>query len=112
MKHYDWQRVAEEPMPADGSVLRRFVNGERMTVARVAFTAGSAVAAHRHENEQFAVVLSGAMEFTVEGVAVVVRAGEALHLAANEFHGARALEDAVVLDLFAPIRDDWGSPGA
>ena len=99
-------------MPAEGSVLRRFVNGERVTVARVAFTAGSRVAPHRHDNEQFSLVLSGAMEFTVEGEPVLVGAGEMLHLAPGELHGAEALEDAVVLDFFAPPRADWGAPGA
>ena len=112
MKHYNWSDVTEEPMPAEGSVLRRFVNGERMTVGRVAFTAGSATPPHRHDNEQFSVVLSGVMEFTVEGTPVVVRAGEVLYLPGGEFHGARALEDSVVMDVFAPPRADWGAPGA
>jgi quercetin dioxygenase-like cupin family protein len=112
MKHYDWETVAEEAMPADGSVLRRFVNGEQMTLARVAFTRGSVTPPHRHENEQFSVVLSGIMEFTIEGKPVVVRAGEMVHLGANEFHGARALEDSVLLDIFSPPRADWGTPGA
>ena len=112
MKHYDWQSVPEEAMPADGSVLRRFVGGERMTVGRVAFARGSSVPAHRHENEQFSLVLSGALEFIVEGRPVVVRPGEILHLPANEQHGARALEDTVVLDVFSPPRQDWGAPPA
>ena len=112
MRRYRWDQVVEEAMPAEGSVLRRFVGGEQMTVARVVFTAGSAVAEHSHENEQFAVVLSGEMEFMVEDEPVVVRAGEVIHLAANERHGARARTDAVILDVFAPPRADWGAPGA
>jgi quercetin dioxygenase-like cupin family protein len=57
-------------------------------------------------------VLSGALEFIVEGRPVVVRPGEILHLPANEQHGARALEDTVVLDVFSPPRQDWGAPPA
>ena len=110
MKHYKWQDLPEDAMPADGSVLRRFVNGQEMTMARVSFTEGSAVPAHRHENEQFSLVLSGTMEFTVEGKPVLVQAGEVLFLPANELHGARALQDAVVLDVFAPPRKDWPAP--
>ncbi len=41
---------------------------------------------------------------------VVARAGDVVHLASDEMHGARALEDTVVLDVFAPPRDDWGAP--
>lgn len=111
MRHYDWDAVPESEMPAvSGRVTRRFVNGERMTVGRVAFTEGAETEPHRHENEQFTTVLSGRMEFTVEGRRVVVREGETLFLASNEWHGARALTAAVVLDVFAPPRADWGPP--
>lgn len=100
-------------MPAEaGTVLRRYVSGEKMTVAQVAFAPHSATEPHRHENEQFTFVLSGALEFTVEGRTILVRAGESLYLAANEFHGARALDEpATVLDVFAPPRADWTEPG-
>lgn len=112
MKHVDWERVAEEPMPCDaGTLLRRFINGTTMTLGRVTFTEGTIAPTHRHENEQFSIVLSGTMEFTVEGQAVIVSAGQLLHLESNELHGARALTDATVLDVFSPPRADWGEPG-
>ncbi len=109
MKRYSWGDVPESPLPAEngGSVLRRFVGGEQMTVARVTFTAGSVLPVHRYPNEQFSVVLEGALEFVVEGVLVVARVGDVVHLTGDETHGARALEDSVVLDVFAPPRDDW-----
>jgi quercetin dioxygenase-like cupin family protein len=111
VKVYNWDRVPKEAMPAQaGDVLRRFVGGEQMTVARVSFSAGAVTEPHRHANEQFSLVLSGTMEFLVEGDPVVVRAGEVIHLPANALHGARALEPAVIMDVFAPPRADWGPP--
>ncbi len=112
MKRTAWRDVPESPLPSEngGSVLRRFVSGAQMTVARVTFAAGSVLPVHRHINEPFSVVLEGALEFVVEGVPVVARAGDVVHLASNETHGARALEDSIVLDVFAPPRDDWGVP--
>ncbi len=114
MKRYSWGDVPESPLPAEngGSVLRRFVGGEQMTVARVTFAAGSVLPVHRHPNEQFSVLLEGALEFVIGGRTVVAHAGDVVHLASNETHGARALEDSVVLDVFAPPRDDWGAPDA
>jgi quercetin dioxygenase-like cupin family protein len=113
MKHYAWASVPETPLPAEnGDIRRRFVGGAQMTVARITFTAGASLPAHRHVNEQFTLVLEGAMEFTVEGQTLVVRAGECIHLASEEFHGARALEDSVLVDVFSPPRDDWGAPPA
>ncbi len=114
MKKYDWDAVPEDAMPAlAGDVLRRFVGGEQMTVARVAFSEGAVMAPHKHDNEQFSIVLSGVMEFTIEGVPVRAETGEVVHLASNETHGARSLSGpAVVLDVFAPPRADWGAPKA
>jgi quercetin dioxygenase-like cupin family protein len=103
-----WEEIPEAEMPSlTGTVLRRFVSGEKMTVARVSFTDGAAVAEHTHENEQYTLVLSGRMEFRVEGKPVVVGPGELLHLPSNVRHGATALEASVLLDVFSPPRADW-----
>jgi len=111
MTHYDWANVPESALPATtGEVLRRFIGGAQMTVARVTFIEGTITPEHRHENEQFTLVIEGALEFTVEGKPVVVRAGECIHLPANELHGARALTHTTVFDVFSPPRADWGPP--
>lgn len=95
-------------MPAlSGTVLRRFLSGERITVARVRFAPGSETEVHSHDNEQFALVISGTMEFTVGGKPVTVREGEVLHLPSNIPHGARSETGAEVIDIFAPVREDW-----
>lgn len=111
MKQYKWDDVGESQMPSvEGTVLRRFVDGERITIGRVAFTAGAITEPHRHENEQFSMVVSGRLEFTVEGETIIVGPGDVLHLQSNEFHGARALEPTVVIDVFSPPRADWKQP--
>jgi len=91
VKRTSWGEVPESPLPSEngGSVLRRFVGGEMMTVARVMFAAGSVLPVHQHANEQFSVVLEGALEFVLDGGPVVARAGDVVHLSAHEVHGAR-----------------------
>jgi quercetin dioxygenase-like cupin family protein len=107
-RKYALDGFEQEPMPAlSGRVLRQFVSGEQMTVARVAFDEGSEMAEHWHANEQFTVLLSGQMEFTVAGEKVAVSAGEVLFLPSNVPHSARSLTDAVLLDVFSPPRADW-----
>ena len=108
MSKFDWGTIPESAMPAlAGSVLRRFVHGEKMTIAQVTFAADSEVAIHSHDNEQFTFVLSGTMEFTIAGEKVIVNTGEVVHLPPNIPHGARSIGEAAVLDIFAPIRADW-----
>ncbi len=108
MNRIDWNTVKATAMPATGgSVTRQFVHGEQSTLARIAFTAGASLPAHRHHNEQFSTVLSGRMEFLVGEETTVVETGESIHLPSEMWHGAVALEDSVVLDVFAPPRADW-----
>ncbi|GAB4460445.1 MAG: cupin domain-containing protein [Armatimonadaceae bacterium] len=107
----DWDSVPEAVMPSlAGTVTRRFLSGEMLTVARVAFAADSEMEVHSHPNEQFTLVLSGTMEFLVGGKPVTVQEGEILHLPAHVPHGARSIGEAVVLDMFAPPRADWQQP--
>lgn len=89
---------------------RRRILGERMMISRVHLSEGFFVPSHRHENEQFAVVLSGAVKFIVDEPPreVIARAGEVLHLPRNVPHSALALEDSVLLDLFSPVSEKTG----
>ena len=112
MKKVAFSALPQVPLPAEtGTVLRRFTGGENLTLARITFVAGSVLPGHRHINEQFTVVLEGTLRFTGEtGDTTDVYAGEVMHLPANVWHSATALTDAVVLDVFAPVRADWGTP--
>ncbi len=91
---------------------RRRIVGERMMLAHVTLHEGFMVPSHQHENEQFAVVLSGRMRFVVgsgdESEVLVLGAGEVLHLPSNVPHAAEALETSVVLDLFSPPSERTG----
>lgn len=110
MRHFRWDALDETNLPSvSGSVRRRFVSGQNLTIARISFAPGTELPAHRHENEQVSVVLDGAIEFVVEGETVRVQAGEAILLAPNELHGARTSPDqgVVLIDIFAPHRADW-----
>lgn len=86
---------------------RQTLHGEHLTVARIFLSAGAIVPSHSHANEQVATVLSGSLRFTVGGDEVVVSGGESIVLPPHVPHGVVALEDSIVLDVFAPRREDW-----
>jgi len=111
MDYFRWEDLSETAMPVPGTMLRRFISGDQLTVARFTLAAGTILPEHAHANEQFSVLLSGRMEFTVAGEMIVVEAVGVLRLPANVPHGATALEDCVVLDVFSPPRTDWDRPG-
>src|SRR5438067_5921207 len=91
-------------------VERRFLSGERCTLAQVWLTRGAVVPSHTHDSEQISYVVDGVMRFRVgtEGAEEhVVRGGEVLVIPSRVAHAAEALEDTYDLDFFAPRRDDW-----
>ena len=90
-------------------VERRFISGERSTLAQVWLHRGAVVPAHRHESEQLSYIVQGALRFRLGdgGEERIVRSGEVLEIPSNVPHAAEALEDTYDLDFFAPRRDDW-----
>jgi quercetin dioxygenase-like cupin family protein len=100
-----WAEIDPEPM--NPLLTRQFVSGTNGMAARILLKQGCLVPEHSHPNEQIALILSGALEFTVQGEKIVVRAGELIVLPPNVPHSALALEDTEDIDFFAPPRQDW-----
>jgi quercetin dioxygenase-like cupin family protein len=88
-------------------VNRRYLTAARTTIARFSLARGAVVPVHSHDHEQVSYVLSGALRFTVSGEDVLVKAGEALQIPSWAEHGVRVEEDAEVIDVFCPVRQDW-----
>ena len=91
-------------------VERRFLSGERTTLAQVWLYRGAIVPTHAHESEQVSYIVDGALRFRLGAGGDeehVVRSGEVLVIPSRVPHAAEALEDTYDLDFFAPRRDDW-----
>lgn len=102
---------ADTPMPL---IARRRVIGRHLMLSHVTLARGFRVQSHKHDNEQFAVVLSGRVRFGLGDEAapghreVVVGAGQVVELPGNVPHSAEALEDSVLLDVFSPPSEKTG----
>jgi quercetin dioxygenase-like cupin family protein len=103
--HHSWANIPREQM--NDAILRQYVTGDRVTIARLEMTRGGIVPEHAHENEQISYVIRGALKFTMEGREIVVRAGELVQIPGHVPHAVEVLEDSVTIDVFSPIRQDW-----
>jgi quercetin dioxygenase-like cupin family protein len=66
--------------------------GQEVLQARVDFAPGASFPAHRHPGEEIIYVLSGTLEYGVEGQPpVTLEAGDVLFVPAGVFHSARNL---------------------
>ena len=105
MKLYRWDDMVPEKVM--GTVSRRLIHGEKITLGFFDLPKGSSVPSHSHENEQFSNVLQGKILFKSDGQEVTVKGGEVLHIPSGAEHAVEVIEDSRVLDLFSPPRDDW-----
>jgi len=100
-----WQDIPAENVSP--SVSRRYITADRVTVAQFHLKQGGVVPRHSHEQEQITCVMSGALEFVINGLQVVVSSGEVAQIPSWVEHEVRVLEDTVVIDVFSPVRQDW-----
>lgn len=105
MKAQSWQEMEWE-IVAPG-LARKIITGTNVMSALVRLDKETVVPEHAHHHEQISYVMQGTLKFTVAGEEMTVAAGRVLVLPPHVSHGVVALESALVLDTFSPIRQDW-----
>ena len=96
------------PQRVWNGVVGRAVHGERLTMGVIELDPNSVVPEHRHENEQVGFVLRGSVTMVVDGQSRELRVGETYTIASAVPHSAKAGAEGVsVVDVFAPVRQDW-----
>src|SRR4051794_40828196 len=100
-----WTDIAAEQI--NPTISRRFITADRVTIARFELKRGGVVPEHAHDNEQISFVISGALKFRIDGRDIAVSAGELLQIPGGTPHEVEVVDDAVVIDVFSPTRQDW-----
>jgi len=62
---------------------------------------------HSHPHEQAVYVVRGHLEVRSAGKFFEVRTGDSFVVRGGVEHGARALEESLVIDAFTPMREDY-----
>jgi len=102
--------AALTPFKVWDGVVARSVDGERVAFAVVELEPSITVPEHSHENEQLGIVLRGSVSFRVGDEVRELGAGGTWRIAPNVPHEVQTgPEGAVVIDVFAPVREDWKS---
>ena len=85
----------------------QFVHTDAVTLAYWTIAAGSLLPEHSHPHEQVVNMFDGELELTVDGVTHRLRGGDVLAIPGGARHSGRALTEVRVLDVFAPVREDY-----
>jgi quercetin dioxygenase-like cupin family protein len=94
----------------EGVRLKNLVHGEKTHLTEVRFIKGAVVPEHQHPQEQTGYLISGSLRFYSGDQETIVSPGDCWVFAGGEMHGAEALEDTVIVEMFSPVRDDFLKP--
>jgi len=84
-----------------------YAHGSNMTLGLVEIKAGSDLPIHSHPHEQITYILEGQLDMIIDGKECKLTAGMYYVIPSNVLHGAVAVTDCRVIDVFNPVREDY-----
>ena len=106
--HGFWKTEGIPPRTLAPGVTAKIASGEKMMFSLVTLAPHAVVPTHSHPHEQMGMMVSGTMEFTIEGEARVLSRSEMYFVPGGAPHAAKAGPGgAVALDAFSPPREEY-----
>jgi quercetin dioxygenase-like cupin family protein len=94
--------------PAEPGVIRQVLGHDpHLMMVRVTFESGAVGYVHAHPHRQVTYVESGRFAFELDGVVTEMAAGDCWFVPPDVPHGAVALEEGALIDVFTPARTDF-----
>ena len=90
-----------------GIELKALTHGEKTLLAEFRLKANSLLPAHAHPHEQTGYLVSGRLRLTIGSESFAVEAGDSWCVPGGVEHRAEVLEDAVAIEVFSPVREDY-----
>jgi quercetin dioxygenase-like cupin family protein len=85
----------------------KYYHADNLSIGWLDAKAGHTVPLHSHVHEQVSYVQEGKMLFIIETEEFILEAGMAITVAPNLKHGATAITDCKLIDVFNPVREDY-----
>lgn len=95
----------KDPLP--GVRLKTLVYGEKTLMTEFLLTAGHTLPDHTHPYEQTGYLVSGHIIMKIGGEEFDTLPGDSWCIHMNKVHGAKVIDDSVVVEVFAPVRKDY-----
>ena len=102
------QNKSKEYVNAIAGVRRKTLGvGEKGLLGEFILEAGAVLPLHTHPHEQIGYLVSGALDFIIDGQEYSALPGDSWAIPGHIEHSARALENSVAVEVFVPIREDY-----
>jgi len=92
---------------AEGMKIKTLVHGDKSLMTKFSVKGGQVHPSHSHPYEQTGYLLEGKVKFTIGDEIQVVEAGDAWSIPADVEHQGEVIEDAIGIEVFSPVREDY-----
>lgn len=82
-------------------------HGDATLLTEFRLLAGFPLPVHDHPQEQTGYLVSGRLRLTIGDEAQEIGPGDSWSIPGGVAHGAEVLEDAVAIEVFSPVREDY-----
>jgi len=94
-------------LPLAGIRMKTLCYGERTLMTEFLLSRGTTLPLHSHPYEQTGYLVAGQLRLTIGEREHDVAPGDSWCIPHNIEHGAQCLEDAVAIEVFSPVREDY-----
>ena len=91
----------------EGVWLKNLSHGEKTHLIEVKFNKGAIIPEHNHPHEQTGYLISGKLKFFSAEQEAIALPCDSWTFVGDSMHGAEALEESVVIEIFSPAREDY-----
>jgi quercetin dioxygenase-like cupin family protein len=99
--------AAPESKPEPGLTRKVMAYNDKLFLAEHQMVKGWVGSVHSHPHDQVVYVVRGHLNVTCQGKTFEIRSGDSFVVRGDVEHGASALEDSLVVDVFTPCREDY-----
>ncbi len=90
-----------------GVFMKPLTWGDNSLLCEFHLNKGAVIPAHQHPHEQTGYLVQGSVRFFGDEGENVVSPGHSWSFKGGDMHGAEALVDSVVIEVFSPVRQDY-----
>jgi quercetin dioxygenase-like cupin family protein len=99
--------TAAESKPEPGLTRKVMAYNDKLFLVEHQMVKGWVGTVHSHAHDQVVYVVRGHLQVTCQGQTFEIRCGDSFVVRGGVEHGASALEDSLVVDVFTPCREDY-----
>ena len=93
--------------PLTGIRQKTLVYGDKTLMTQFVLDRGAVLPRHSHPHEQTGYLVSGRIRLFIDGTTHDCAPGDSWCIPGDVLHGADILEDAVAIEVFSPVREDY-----